>query len=143
MSWWNRLRNRDRLDGELDRELRDHVERQAAEHVRAGLPEDEARRRARVEFGGLDQIKELCRDARGTRWIDETWQDLRFAVRLLAGQRSFTVVTVLVLGIGIAVTTQFFTLFDALTSRSLPIDDPERVVHISTRDGRARPGGVQ
>ena len=72
MSWWNRLWNRDRLDGELDRELRDHVERQAAEHVRAGLPEDEARRRARVEFGGLDQIREQCRDARGARWIDET-----------------------------------------------------------------------
>ena len=142
MSWWRRLRDRDRLEGELDRELRDHVERQMAEHVRAGLPEDEARRRARVEFGGLDQIRELCRDARGTRWIEETWQDLRFAVRLLAGQRSFTVVTVLVLGIGIAVTTQFFTLFHALTSRSLPIDDPERVVHISTRDSRARPGGV-
>ena len=142
MTWWNRLRNPDRLDGELDRELRDHVERQVAEHVRAGLPEDEARRRARLAFGGLDQIKELCRDARGTRWIDETWQDLRFAVRLLGSQRSFTVVTVLVLGIGIAVTTQFFTLFDALTTRSLPIDDPGRVVHISTRDGRARPGGV-
>ena len=142
MSWWNRLRNRDRLDGELDHELRDHVERQVAHHVRAGLPEDEARRRARLEFGGLDHIKELCRDARGTRWIDETWQDLRFAVRLLAGQRSFTVVTVMVLAIGMAVTTQFFTMFEALTSRSLPIDAPERVVHISTRDGRARPGGV-
>lgn len=142
MSWWRRLRHRDRLDGELDRELRDHVERQVAEHVRAGLPEDEARRRARVEFGGLDHIKEQCRDARGTRWLDETWQDLRFAVRLLAGRPSFTVVTVLVLGLGMGVTTQFFTMFDALTSRSLPIDAPERVVHISTRDGRARPGGV-
>ena len=142
MSWWRRLRHRDRLEGELDRELRDHVERQMAEHVRAGLPEDEARRRARVEFGGLDQIREQCRDARGTRWIDETWQDLRFAVRLLAGQRSYTVVTVMVLGIGMAVTTQFFTMFEALTSRSLPIDAPERVVHISTRDGRARPAGV-
>ena len=142
MNWWNRLRNRDRLDGELDRELRDHVERQVAEHVGRGLPETEARRRARLAFGGLDHIKEQCRDARGTRWVDETWQDLRFAARLLANQRSFTAVTVLVLGIGIAVTTLFFTLFDALTSRSLPIDDPERVVHISTRDGRARPGGV-
>ena len=106
MSWWNRLRNRDRLDGELDRELRDHVERQAAEHVRAGLPEDEARGRARVEFGGRDEVADmagaLCRDARGTRWLHETWQDLRFAVRLLAGRPSFTVVTVLVPGLGMA-----------------------------------------
>ena len=142
MSWWSRLRNRGRMEDELDRELLDHVERQVADHLRNGLSEREARRRARLELGGLEQIKELCRDVRGTRWIDETWQDLRFAARLLAGQRSFTVVTVMVLGIGIAVTTQFFTMFDAFTSRSLPIDDPERVVHISTRDGRARPGGV-
>ena len=70
MSWWGRLRNRGRAEDELDRELRDHVERQVADHGRAGMPSREARRRARLEFGGLDQVKELCRDARGTRWID-------------------------------------------------------------------------
>ena len=83
MSWWNRLRNRGRMEDQLDRELRDHVERQVADHVRNGLPADAARRRAHLDFGGVDQIKEMCRDARGTRWIEETWQDLRFAARLL------------------------------------------------------------
>ena len=67
MTWWQRLRHRDRLEGELDRELRDHVERQVADHVRAGMSPREARRLARLEFGGLEQIKELCREraARG------------------------------------------------------------------------------
>ena len=89
MSWWRRLRRRDRLEGELDRELRDHVERQVAEHVRAGMSEREARRRARLDFGGLDQIKELCRDARGTRWIDDLGRDLRYALqRQFTGRRS-------------------------------------------------------
>ena len=142
MSWWRRLFNRDRLEHQLDAELRDHVERQVADHVRTGMPEREARRRARLDFGGLDQVKELCRDARPARRLEEAWQDIRFAARLLARNRSFTIVTVLVLALGIGVTTQFFVMFYAITLRSLPIDDPERVVHISTRDARARRGGV-
>ena len=87
MSWWTRLLQRGRLEEELDHELRDHIERQAAEHVRVGMSEREARRRTRLSFGGLDQVKEMCRDARGTRWLEETWQDLRFAVRLLVKER--------------------------------------------------------
>ena len=142
MSWWRRLRNRDRIEDQLDAELRDHVERQVADHVRAGVPEHEARRRARLDFGGLDQVKELCRDARRLRWLEDAWRDVRFAARLLARNRSFTIVTVSVLALGIGVTTQFFVMFYAITLRSLPIDDPERVVHISTRDARARRGGV-
>ena len=88
MSWWRRLRHRDQLEDELDAELRDHFERQVADHVRAGMSAREARRRARLEFGGLDQVKEMCRDARGTRWIEDILRDLRYAFRRLAGDRS-------------------------------------------------------
>ena len=77
-----------------------------AHHVRAGMSEREARRRARLEFGGLDPIKEMCRDARGTRWIDETWHDLRFAVRLLLKERWFTAAAVLALGLGIGLASR-------------------------------------
>ena len=100
MSWWTRLLQRGRLEGELDNELRDHVEQQVSEHVRAGMSEREARRRARLDFGGLDHVKEMCRDVRGTRWIDETWQDVRFAVRLLVKERWFAAAAVLALGLG-------------------------------------------
>ena len=71
VSWWRRPRLRDRADDELDAELRDHVERQVADHIRAGMSAREARRRARLEFGGLDHVKEMCRDVRRTRWIED------------------------------------------------------------------------
>ena len=132
MSWWRRLRHRDRLEGELDRELRDHVERQVAEHLRAGLPAGEARRRARLEFGGLDQIKELCRDARGTRWIESISRDLRYAVRHLARDRSLVALAVATLGLGIGLNVTIFTMVHAIFVRGLPYEDPGRMVNVSS-----------
>jgi len=101
MSWWRRGRDPERSECELNAELRDHVERQVADHVRAGMSAREARRRVRLEFGGLDQVKELCRDVRGTRRLEEIRHDLRFAMRLLVRQRAFTVGAILVLALGI------------------------------------------
>ena len=130
MSWWRRLRRRDRLEGELDRELRDHVERQVADHVRAGLPEDEARRRARLDFGGLDQIKELCRDARGTRWVEDVSRDLRYAFRRLGRDRPLAALAVSTLGLGIGLNVTVFTMVHAVFVRGLPYDDPGRIVNV-------------
>ena len=93
------------MERELDAELRDHVQRQVADHMRAGMSEQEARRRARIEFGGIEQIKEICRDTRGTRWLDETWQDLRFAVRALWTTPVVTAVVILSLALGIGANT--------------------------------------
>ena len=138
MSWWRRLRHRERVENELDAELRDHVERQVAEHVRSGLPEQEARRRARLEFGGLDPVKEMCRDARGTRWLEETWQDLRFAVRLLLKERWFTAAAVLALGLGIGLASTGFTVYNAMLVRGLPVDDQDRVMALAMRDADGR-----
>ena len=138
MSWWRRLRNRERVESELDAELRDHVERQVADHVRAGLSEREARRRARLEFGGLDHVKEMCRDVGGTRWIDETWQDLRFAVRLLRKERWFTAAAVLALGLGIGLTSTGFTVYNAMLVRGLPVDDQDRIMALAMRDADGR-----
>ena len=139
---WLRLRRRDRLEGELDRELRDHVERQVADHVRAGVPEAEARRRARLEFGGLDQIKELCRDVRGTRWIDETWQDLRFAARLLVREPWVAAGAVLALGLGLGISSAAFTAYSGLLLRGLPVDDQQRVTALAMRDETGAEQGV-
>ena len=142
MSWWSRLRNRGRMEDELNRELRDHVERQAAEHIRAGLSEREARRRARLELGGVEQIKEMCRDARGVRWIEETWQDLRFAVRLLIKERWFAAAAVLALGLGIGLTSTGFTVYNAMLLRGLPVDDPHRIVALTMHDANRRDQGI-
>jgi hypothetical protein len=73
-----RLFRRRRLERELDAELRDHLERQVADYAAAGLSEAEARRRANLEFGGLDRAKEECRDVRGTRLLDDLGQDVGY-----------------------------------------------------------------
>ena len=130
MTWWRRLRHRDRLEGELDRELRDHVERYVADQVRAGMAEREARRRARLEFGGVDQIKELCRDARGTRWIEDISRDLRYAFRRLARDRSLAALAVSTLGLGIGLNVTIFTMVHAIFVRGLPYEDPGRIVNV-------------
>ncbi len=142
MSWWNRVRNHGRLERELDRELRDHVERQVTDHVRTGMSAREARRRARLDFGGIDQIKELCRDARGTRWIEETWQDVRFAVRLLVRDRWATAGAVLALGLGLGISSAAFTAYNGLLLRGLPVDDQRRVTALAMRDETGGEQGV-
>ena len=130
MSWWRRLRRRNRLEGELDRELRDHVERQVAHHIRTGLPEDEARRRTRLEFGGLDQIKELCRDVRGARWLDDLGRDLRYALRRqFTGRRSgVSLFAVAALALGIGAGTAMFSVLDAVVLQPLPFPQEDRLV---------------
>ena len=142
MSWWTRLLQRRRLEGELDRELRDHVERQVADHLRAGLTEDAARRRARLDFGGVDQIKETCRDVRGTRWLEETWQDLRFAARLLVKEPWVAAGAVLALGLGLGISSVAFTAYNGLLLRGLPVDDQHRVTALAMRDETGGEQGV-
>ena len=127
MSWLRRLVSRRRLERQLDAELADHLERFVVDLVDRGVPEAEARRRARLTFGGVDQVKEQCRDARGTRWIDEITQDLRYGLRLLREHRGFTAVAVLSLALGIGANTAIFSIVDRLLLRALPVAAPERL----------------
>jgi len=131
MTWWGRLFRRRRLERELDAELRDHYERQVADFVATGVSDAEARRLARLALGGDDQIKEQCRDARGTRWIEDIAQDVRYAVRVLAKAPAFTGVAVLSLALGIGANTAIYSFMDAILLRSLPVPDPESLVVLS------------
>src|ERR1700677_47221 len=92
MSWLSRLFTRKRRGTDLDKELRYHFESQVAEKMLSGAPESEARRVTRIEFGGIEQIKEDCRESRGTLWLEYLGQDIRFGLRqlrsLLASLRS-------------------------------------------------------
>jgi putative ABC transport system permease protein len=141
MNWWQRLRHRDRLESQLDAELRFHLDRLVDDNMRAGMSSREARRQARLEFGGLDQMKEECRDARATRWAHDLVQDVRFASRLLAKDRGFTAVAVMALALGIGVNSMFFTIVNALCLRG-PLRDPAGIVHIDTRDAAGMSGGI-
>ena len=127
MTWWRRLFSRDRLDSELDRELSDHIERQVAEFVRGGMTEAEAHRRARQSFGGEVQIAEACRDARGTRWVEDIVQDVRYSIRILLRSPAFALVAILSLALGIGANTAIFSIVNSLLLRSLPVRAPEQL----------------
>ena len=95
MTWWRRLVRRGALESQLDAELRDHLDRLTADLVASGLGRADARRQAMLEFGGVESIKEACRDARGTRWLHDIAGDVRYAFRLLRKSRAFSAVAVL------------------------------------------------
>ena len=130
MNWFERLFRRNRQEANLHAELRFHLEQRVADLRLSGLAEEEARRRARLEFGGIEQVKEDCRDARGTRWLEDLWQDLRYASRLLRRSPVFTLVAVLTLALGMGATTAILTLVNAFALRPLPVPDPGSIVHV-------------
>src|SRR5579859_5583387 len=130
MSWLQRLFTRKRMDNDLDKELRFHFETQVADKIRSGISESEARRLTRLEFGGIAQIKEDCRETRGTLGIESILQDLRYGLRQLRKSPAFTLTAVITLALGIGATTAIFTLVQALLVRSLPVADPSSLYRI-------------
>ena len=130
MNWWRRLLQRERVERQLDAELRDHFERMVADDIQSGATESEARRRARLAFGGMEQVKEDCRDVRGTRWLDEMAQDLRYGLRILRRSPAFTLVAVTSLALGIGANSAIFALVDGVLLKSLPVREPQRLVMV-------------
>ncbi len=127
MGWLRRLFFRERLEADLDKELRFHFESQVADKVRSGIPESEARRLTRIEFGGIEQIKEDCRERRGTMWLESILLDVRYALRQLRKSPGFTIPSVLTLALGIGATTAIFTLVQQVMLQSLPVTRPDQL----------------
>ena len=109
-------------------EMRTHLELYQADLRRRGVPEEEARRRALAEFGSVAARKEECRDAVGLRLLDELRGDVSYAFRLLRRSPAFTLVALLSLGLGIGANTAIFSLIDTVLVKTLPVEDPQRLV---------------
>ena len=142
MTWWRRLLRQQALERELDAELRDHIEREIADGLRAGESEADARQRIRLTSGGLDQVKEACRDVRRPPALADVAADVRFAWRILArnGWATAGAILMLALAMGVANTT-FISTYASLW-RDFPFERPDRIAIMRTLDGRGREAGV-
>lgn len=136
MLWMRRLFQRRRLERELDKELRFHLEQHAADLIARGLDPEEALRQAKLALGGTEQVKEECRDARGTRWIDDMWQDSRYALRTLRHRPGFTLAVIATLTVGLGANTAVFSVFDAVLLKTMPYPAPDQMVRLYHADVR-------
>src|ERR1043165_2025048 len=127
MTWIGRLFGRNALERDLDKEVRCHIEAATEALMRGGVARSEARRRALIQFGGVERTKEDTRDSRGTRWVEDFVTDVRHALRAMRRAPGLSLAAVLTLAIGIGANTSVWSIVDALMRRSLPVERPDEL----------------
>jgi predicted permease len=141
MIWLPRLARRLRLllhraatESSMDAELHHHIESEIADRIRGGMSAADARRTTLRDFGSIEAIKEAARDARGIRPLEDLALDLRYAARVLARNRGFTVAAVMTFALGVGAVTAIFSLVYGILLRPLPYADPDRLVALWERN---------
>lgn len=130
MGWIQRLFHKSRTAIQDDKELRFHLEQLTKAYVADGMSEQEAHRRAKLEFGGLDRVKEEIRDIRRETYMDDFARDFRLAIRNLAKNPGFTAVALLSLALGIGVNTALFSLVEAVLFPPFAAAQPSELINI-------------
>ena len=131
------LFRRDTVEFEADAELRFHFDQQVEKYLKSGMTREQATRRARIEIGGHEQLKEEIRDARGVNLIETLFQDIRYGLRILGRTPVISCVAVLSLALGIGANTAIFSLIDTVMLRMLPVQKPEELTQVRMRDPRS------
>ena len=144
MHWLTRFFRKTQSEKQLDAELRDHLERQISDYTAAGMSPEEARRRANLDFGGLESIKQQTRESRRGNFLESLFQDLRYAIRNLRKDRRFAMIAIFALALGIGASTVVFSIFYNLFFNAFAAKDASRLVVPVIQDtGKHRPGGQQ
>jgi predicted permease len=130
------LFHRSTAESDLDDELRFHLDMETEHQMRMGLPEDEAKRRARVEFGGVERYRDESRDARGVGAVEDLTRDLRVALRSLKRAPGFALISIFTVALGVGTTTAVFSLIDGILLRPLPYPNAGALVLIYERSAK-------
>ncbi len=132
---------RERAELELEEEISAHIELQTRKYIQAGMSGDQARRRARLDFGALESAKEECRDARRVSWFLNVTQDLRYAIRTFRRAPGFTGIIIFLLALGMGANLATFSVTDAILLRMLPVRDPASLFRTVRASGNADDSG--
>ncbi|MGO8791305.1 MAG: ADOP family duplicated permease [Terriglobia bacterium] len=131
MIWTRLFHRRKRMMDDLDQDIRDYIERETQDNIERGMAPDEARYAALRKFGNVTRIKEEAREVWSFVWLEQLWQDVRFALRTLAKNPGFTAVSMLTLAVGIGTNTAMFSVVNGVLLKPLPYPHPERLVDVS------------
>src|SRR5216684_302152 len=124
------MRRRKRMMEDLDRDIRDHIERETEDNIARGMTPEEARYAAFRKFGNVTRMKEETREVWSFVWLEQLLQDIHLGFRMLRKSPGFTAVAILTLALGIGANTAIFSMMNGLMLHTLPVRDPEQLVEL-------------